>query len=73
MRSMAKLSEYLTVSEAAEYLGVSADSLRRWDRSGKLAARRHPVSGYRLYLKVELDAFLKTLKAWPKSRKNRKA
>ena len=70
---MAKLSEYLTVSEAAEYVGVSADSLRRWDRAGKLSARRHPVSGYRLYLQVELDAFLKTLRAMPKNRKRPKA
>lgn len=60
---MAKLNEYLTVGEAAELLGVSKDTLRRWDRAGKLTARRHPVTGYRLYLREELAAWLKTLKA----------
>ena len=45
---MAKLNEYLTVGEAAELLGVSKDTLRRWDRAGRLTARRHPVTGYRL-------------------------
>ena len=32
---MTKLSEYLTVGDAAELLGVSKDTLRRWDRAGK--------------------------------------
>ena len=53
-----KVSEYLKVAEAAELLGVSKDTLRRWDRAGKLQARRHPVSGFRLYLRSELEDFL---------------
>ena len=56
---MAKLNEYLTVGEAAELLGVSKDTLRRWDRAGKLKARRNPVTGYRLYLPSELEEFLR--------------
>lgn len=48
----------MTVGEASDYLGVSPTSLRRWDRAGTLKARRHPVSRYRLYLKVDLDKFL---------------
>lgn len=59
---MPKLSDYLTVGDAADVLGVSKDTLRRWDRAGKLQARRHPVTGYRLYLKNELDHLLKDLK-----------
>ena len=55
---MPKLNDYLSVGEAAEYLGVSKDTLRRWDRSVKLTARRHPVTGYRLYLKKDLDPVL---------------
>ena len=60
---MAKIKEYLTVGGAAEFLGVSKDTLRRWDRAGKLRARRHPITGYRLYLRSELAAWLKQLKA----------
>ena len=55
---MAKISDYLTIGEAAEYLGVHPDSLRRWDRAGKLEPRRHPINNFRLYLKRDLDAFL---------------
>ena len=57
--TVVKLNEYLTVAEAAAYLGCSADTLRRWDRANKLPARRHPVTGYRLYLPHELDEFLR--------------
>jgi molybdopterin-binding protein len=32
--------EYYSVSEAAKVLGVSVDTLRRWDRSGKIKADR---------------------------------
>ena len=55
---MAKISDYLTIGEAAEYLGVHPDSLRRWDRAGKLEPRRHPINNFRLYLKRDLDRFL---------------
>ena len=58
---MPKLSDYMTVAEAAKVLGVSKDTLRRWDKAGKLTARRHPVTQYRLYLKKELEAFLHQL------------
>jgi len=56
---MAKISDFMTVGEAAAYLSVSKDSLRRWDRAGKLKARRHPINGYRLYQKSDLDELLR--------------
>ena len=39
------LAEYLTVGEAAEFLGVSPWTLRNWDRAGKLKTLRHPKNG----------------------------
>jgi len=39
----------LLIAEAAEVLGVSEPTLRRWDASGRFPARRHPMNGYRLY------------------------
>ncbi len=53
-----KLKEYLTVCQAAEFLGVSPSTLRNWDRSGKLRARRHPLNGYRLYRRDQLALIL---------------
>jgi PAS domain S-box-containing protein/excisionase family DNA binding protein len=53
-------ADYLTVSEAAEYLGVSPWTLRNWDNSGKLRPIRHPVNGYRIYRGEDLELLLKT-------------
>jgi PAS domain S-box-containing protein len=53
-------SEYRTVGEAAEFLGVTPATLRNWDRAGKLKPRRHPQNGYRIYLHEELEALLRT-------------
>jgi hypothetical protein len=49
VRSTAKQSGTLTIKGAAEILGVSEMTLRRWDAAGKFKARRHPINGYRLY------------------------
>lgn len=44
---------YLTLGEAAKALGVSADTLRRWDRAGKLATVRD-ASNRRLVSREEV-------------------
>jgi excisionase family DNA binding protein len=46
---------YVTVKEAAAFLGVSEVTLRRWDRAGKLRAQRHPMNDYRLYARKDLE------------------
>ena len=58
---MAKLSDYLRISEAAEWLGVSPNTLRNWVNAGKVAAIRHPVNEYRLFKRRDLDVLLKKL------------
>jgi len=55
---MPSMGSLLTVGEAAELLGVSASTIRNWDRSGKLKAIRHPVNNYRLYDRYELETLL---------------
>jgi len=54
------MAKYLTIKEAAKFLGVSSLTLRNWDRRGKLTAIRHPVNNYRLYTFSELEKFLKS-------------
>lgn len=49
--------EFLSVKDAADYIGVSSQTLRRWDEAGKLRPIRHAVNGYRYYLRAELDPF----------------
>ena len=47
---------YITLNEAAGFLGVSKATLRNWDRSGKLRAVRHPINDYRVYALSDLQA-----------------
>lgn len=58
---MQKLSNFLRISEAADYLGVSPNTLRNWENAEKIVARRHPVNGYRLFEQKDLDGLLKLL------------
>jgi MerR family copper efflux transcriptional regulator len=55
---VAKLRDFLRISEAAEYLGVSPNTLRNWERAGKILAQRHPVNRYRLFRQQDLDTLL---------------
>lgn len=48
------MKEYLTLAETAELLGKNKETLRRWDREGKLSAVREPISNYRVYKKSDV-------------------
>lgn len=56
------LADYLRVGEAARLVGVSRATLRNWDKAGKLRAVRHPMNGYRLYRRKDLESILKGLR-----------
>jgi len=47
----------LTIGQAAEYLGVSLNTLRRWDESGKLTAIRKEGGVHRYYREKDLEIF----------------
>lgn len=49
------MKKYLTISEAAELIGKSKETLRRWDRDGKLMAVREPMSNYRVYNRMQVE------------------
>ena len=48
-------------AEAAEYLGVHHNTLRKWASRGEIPMHRNPVNGYRLFLRKDLDAFLRRI------------
>ena len=55
--SVTESSDFLSVGEAAAFMGVSAETLRRWDRSGRLPATRRPGSKHRFYARQDLAEF----------------
>lgn len=59
---MHKINDYLMVVEAAEYLGVVPNTLRNWEKKGKIVSYRNPFNNYRLYKKQDLNKLLNDIK-----------
>src|SRR5665647_1429235 len=55
--SSARPRVWLRVQQAAELLGVSASTMRRWADSGKVASHRSP-GGQRVFARADLVALL---------------
>ncbi len=48
----------IPIGKASSLIGVSIDTLRRWDKNGKFTATRLTPSGNRYYSKADIDLFL---------------
>jgi DNA (cytosine-5)-methyltransferase 1 len=57
-------SDYVTIKDAAEMLGVSVNTLRNWGAAKRIDEYRHPVNNYRLYKLTDLKK-LRSLLARP--------
>lgn len=51
------MKDFFALSEVADILSVSKETLRRWDKSGKLESVRHPINNYRVYRATDLKKF----------------
>lgn len=47
--------KFLTIREVSEILGVHQETLRRWDREGKLISVRIGDRGHRKYKKEDIE------------------
>lgn len=59
---MKKINKRMTVKEAAEFLGVSRQTLKGWEKAGKLKAFINPMNKYHLYKKEDLKKVLASIK-----------
>ena len=55
-----ELPKLLTIRQAAEVLNVHVETLRRWDKSGKLKAIRVNDRGDRRYRPADLEKIIKS-------------
>jgi len=55
------MKSFITIKEAADILGVSSLTLRRWDQEGKLKARRNPFNNYRMYGRKKIESIAKKI------------
>lgn len=68
--NIANNKDVVAIGEAARLLGISQDTLRRWDKSGKLPSVKS-VGGHRLYSRFQIELYLSNLqilaKKWVES------
>lgn len=50
---------YLHIADAAKILGVSTDTLRRWEREGRILPDRRTMGGWRLYSPETIEVIKK--------------
>jgi DNA (cytosine-5)-methyltransferase 1 len=53
-----KDDEYVRIQQAAEMLGLSPNTVRKWGALGKIPEFRHPVNAYRLYRRSDLERLI---------------
>lgn len=53
-------AEYYSIAQAADILGVTKETLRRWDENGTMVAQRDETNNYRVYHKSQLEFFEST-------------
>ena len=58
---MRKIGDYLTIKQAAEFIGVTPNTLRNWEQDKKITVYRNPQNKYRLYKKEDLEQLLKNI------------
>src|SRR5690554_4587511 len=52
-----KSNQLFSIAQVADMLGVSKETLRRWDKNGKLKPIRDDDNNYRFYSKAQLEQF----------------
>ncbi|MCK9459680.1 MAG: helix-turn-helix domain-containing protein [Proteobacteria bacterium] len=54
------MSEFISPKEAADMLGVSTNTLRNWELSGKLMSMK-TMGGHRRYYLKDIENYLKSI------------
>lgn len=50
---------FMSISKFAENIGVSQQTIREWDKNGKLKPHHRTVGGRRIYSQKQVDDFFK--------------
>lgn len=59
--SLFKASNFIRTQQAADLLGVTPTTLRRWHVTGKFLGYKHPITGFLYYKLSELNDLYLTL------------
>jgi len=53
------MEDYFFIKKAANFIGVSAPTLRNWSNEGKIKTYFHPINNFRMYHRKDLEKVLK--------------
>ena len=62
MEEKIHLTKYITIKDTADLLGVTAQTLRAWEKRGFLVPYRNPANNYRVYTVSQVEGFLNKMK-----------
>ncbi len=51
----------MSIKQASEFLGVTPNTLRNWEKAHKVKVSRNPLNHYRLYDRDNLERLLKDI------------
>ena len=63
MQEQTTKNKLINVKKASELLDINPATLRRWDKLGKLIAKRHPINNYRFYNVMDIEALKEKINA----------
>jgi DNA-binding transcriptional MerR regulator len=56
------MKDFITIKDASILLGVSAGTLRNWEKKGQLPSTRNPFNNYRLYVRSDIEKIKKKIR-----------
>ena len=58
IEQLENFTNFFTVAKASKLLGVSKQTVRKWEREGRVKSIRHPLNGYRLFKNNDIRKIL---------------
>lgn len=56
------MREYIPIKETANLIGVSSQTLRKWEKDGNLVPYRNPINNYRMYKVEQIETFIEDMR-----------
>ena len=56
------MREYISIKETANLVGVSRQTLRKWEKQGDLLPYRNPINNYRMYKIEQIETFIEDMR-----------
>ena len=56
------MKQYISIKETANLVGVSPQTLRKWEKQGEFVPYRNPINNYRMYKIEQIETFIEEMR-----------